>query len=120
MEHEAKILCYEEAYRTLRINYINRIISSVEAIQELIIRKHLTRLSRGDLLCMQHLAHELAGSGTTFGFPKITDSGRKADLFLHRALKNLPEGKTLDDAGFDEFKKLMMELSWACLAAVRD
>ena len=110
---------YEQAYQKLRVAYLKRLENSLEAIQNVLTQRQLGKLTRDDLLRAQHLAHGLAGSGTTFGFPDVTEAGRKADTFLTKALRAMPDdSKAMDDESFGELEKLMMDLHKACDSAV--
>jgi two-component system, cell cycle response regulator len=117
-EQGAKQLSYEEAYQKLRLSYVTRLKNSLEAIQNVLSQRKLGKLSKDDMARAQHLVHGLAGSGTTFGFPKVTEAGRKADLFLSKKLRDMPDGSTMDDESFAGLEKLLLELREACQSAV--
>jgi HPt (histidine-containing phosphotransfer) domain-containing protein len=85
-ENETARPSYENAYQKLLAGYVKRLTSSLDAIQNIIVQARRRKLTRDDLQRAQHLAHGLAGSGTTFGFPEITEAGRNADTFLTKSL----------------------------------
>ncbi len=110
---------YEDAYRKLRMAYIDRLQNSVESIDHILAQKEIGTLSRDTLQRAMHLAHGLAGSGTTFGFPEITMAGQKIDMFLVRAFKSMGANDILNEKNYQTYESMMMILRHACQDALQ-
>lgn len=110
---------YEDAYRKLRIAYVERLKNSVESIDHILAQKEMGTLSRDTLQRAMHLAHGLAGSGTTFGFPEITTAGQKIDMFLVRAFKTMGAEDALNEKNYQTYESMMMILRHACQDALQ-
>ncbi|AGH98903.1 response regulator [Micavibrio aeruginosavorus] len=109
---------YEETYQKLLYEYIRRLEKSVEAIDNILAQRQLSPLTKDDLLRAQMLAHGMSGSGATFGFSAVSDAGRKADVFLDRLIRSMPDDGTMDDESYPEFEMLMKVLQGTCRNAV--
>lgn len=109
---------YEETYQKLLYEYIRRLEKSVEAIDNILAQRQLNPLTKDDLLRAQMLAHGMSGSGATFGFSAVSDAGRKADVFLERLIRAMPDDGTMDDESYPEFEMLMKMLQGTCRNAV--
>lgn len=107
---------YEDAYQKLRNSFVDRLKNSVEAIDNILGQRQLGKLSKSDLARTQSLAHGLAGSGTTFGYPAVTEAGRSIDLFLEKTLKALADDGALSDEDYASFEAMMLALRQACLS----
>ncbi|WP_435640448.1 response regulator [Micavibrio aeruginosavorus] len=108
---------YEETYQKLLYEYIRRLEKSVEAIDNILAQRQLSPLTKDDLLRAQMLAHGMSGSGATFGFPAVSEAGRKADVFLERLVRSMPEDGTMNDESYPEFEMLMKVLQGTCRTA---
>ena len=111
---------YEEAYRQLKAGFITRLGNSITVIDNIMSRQQVGPLSTEDLERAMHLGHGLAGSGTTFGFPAVTDAGRKLDAFLERLLRSLPDEEAMGDEDRAIFESLMTDLKKSCESALAD
>ncbi len=117
---EFKAPSYEEAYQKLRTSFMERLKTSIEAIDRFFEQAEKGPLLKDSLERAMHLAHGLAGSGTTFGFPEITSRGQKIDSFLMRVLKSLLPEQGLDEKDFETFEKLMIHLRTACAEGIEN
>ena len=77
---------YKLAFLKLKQAYVNRLKNTIRIIDNIFDLKKYKSLTREDLLRVQVLVHGLAGSGTTFGYPQVTEIGRKADHFIHNLM----------------------------------
>ena len=111
---------YEDAYRQLKAGFITRLGNSITVIDNIIAQQQVGPLSITDLERAMNLGHGLAGSGTTFGFPAVTDAGRKIDSFLERLLRNMQEGEVMGDEDREVFENLMQALKKSCESALTD
>lgn len=109
---------YEEAYQQLKAGFMTRLANSVTAIDNIMAQRQMGGLSLKDLEQAMMMAHGLAGSGTTFGFPAVTETGRKVDSFVERLLRTLPEGEAPKPDDIQIFETLMAALHAACADAV--
>lgn len=110
---------YEETYAKLRGEYITRLEGNISDLSHLIDGFSSTPLSKEELLNIQSVAHGLSGSGTTFGFPDITDAGRKCDMFLEKIIKSIRSDDYLIKGDeHPEIKALLQAMCDACREAV--
>lgn len=111
---------YEAAYKRLRVDFITRLKGSVESIDNVVTQRQLAPLRLDDLIRAQRLAHNLSGSGTTFGFPAVTEKARVIDIFLDGITKILPEGQILDEENYKKLEDMLLELREVCANAVNE
>ncbi len=111
---ERKQQDYESAIRVLKHSYIRRLYNTVRIIDNILVLEKIVPFSRNDLLRAQSLVHGLAGSGTTFGFPEITQSGQQADYFLEQFLKKNSNSAELSHAQHAEFLRLLLSVQKVC------
>lgn len=110
---------YEEAYAKLRSAYITRLEGNIADLTHLIAEIASTPLSKEELLNIQSVAHGLSGSGTTFGFPDVTDTGRKCDVFLEKIIKMIrSDDDFIKGDEHPEMKPLLQAMCNACREAV--
>lgn len=109
---------YEEAYQQLKTGFITRLGHSITAIDNILSQAQYGGITTKDMEQAMILAHGLAGSGTTFGFPGVTDAGRKADHFIDRLLRGIAPGDRPSDDDIKNFIALMKELHEACSSAL--
>ena len=116
---EMKRPSFEETYQKLLYEYIRRLENAVDAINNILSQRQLAPLSRDDFARAQMLAHGMSGSGATFGFPGVSNAGRKADIFLDKLIRNVPDGTDMnvDDDVYAEFEILMKALQRECYDA---
>lgn len=79
---------FQQAFLRLQQTYIRRLENTVRIIDNIFDLEKLSPLVRTDLLRVQSLVHGLAGSGSTFGYPEISQEGAKADYFISALLKS--------------------------------
>jgi DNA-binding response OmpR family regulator len=108
---------YEDAYRQLHAAYIVRLRDSLAAIDNILAQKQIAPLAKDTLERAMHLAHGLAGSGTTFGFPDITAAGRRVDQHLDKIVRDMKPDDIMDEESFAAFHRQMMDLRAACETA---
>lgn len=109
---------YEEAYRQLKEQFIARLQSSISVIDNILAQTQIAPLQKVELARAMHLAHGLAGSGTTFGFPAVTAAGRKADSQIDKIVTPLPDGETPGREEMAKIESLLRELRGACQQAL--
>lgn len=105
---------YESAFRVLKHSYIRRLYNTVRIIDNILVLEKIVPLSRNDLLRAQSLVHGLAGSGTTFGFPEVTDVGHRADYFLEQFLKKSDADVDMSKTQHQEFLRLLVSVQKVC------
>jgi DNA-binding response OmpR family regulator/HPt (histidine-containing phosphotransfer) domain-containing protein len=105
---------FNEAYQKLHKAYVTRLENSIQAIDNILNQQQMGPLKKDVLERAMQLAHGLAGSGSTFGFPEVSKAGKKIDVFLEKILAALPVGGTISDSDFNEFEKMMYELQQTC------
>jgi DNA-binding response OmpR family regulator len=110
---------YEAAYAKLRTAYITRLEGNITDLTKWIRDVSATPLSKEELLNMQSLAHGLSGSGTTFGFPNVTDTGRSADIFLEKIIRAIRgDDDFIKGDEHPEMLPLLQSMHDACREAV--
>lgn len=117
---ERELLNYEDSYRRLHDTYVKRLGQSIDVIDNILSQKNIGTLSRETLNRAMHMAHGLAGSGTTFGFPRVTAAGQKVDIFLLKAFKNLGDAEILKDADYKIYEQLMIDLRNVCCESLKN
>lgn len=93
---------YDHLQRRLRRGYIERLPARIEALEAL-----CAQISAGDpgaIAEAQAIAHQLAGSGASYGFDEITVAGRALE---HAA----------DEAAFSAYDRLLEVLHEALAAS---
>ncbi len=111
---ERKQQDYESAFRVLKHSYIRRLYNTVRIIDNILVMEKIVPLNRNDLSRAQALVHGLAGSGTTFGFPEVTQAGQQADLFLEHFLKKADATASMTPAQHAEFQRLLLNAQKVC------
>ena len=101
---------YEEVYEKLKRAYVTRLNASITILETTLRNLVSGPLSQEDLANLQLLAHGLSGSGTTFGFPDVTEAGRLLDLYLDKPLK---------ESGQETLKNKIDALIQACEKALQ-
>ncbi len=97
----------EEGLRQLRLRYLKQLEERVTLLKKLHENGIQQELHAEDRLFLRALTHKLAGSGSIFGFPLITQSGKA----LEQALLEQPELST------DRILSLLNNLIEACTEA---
>ncbi len=97
--------------------YIERLKDDVISIEGILVKLRGGSWQEEDLKTTLRLIHNLAGSGTTFGFPEITSSAQALELHL-RALLSSPDAAASHDKGaITEFSRQLDEFYHLCLQA---
>ena len=65
----------QDKMRPLRLNYLRQLHERKGRIERLIALQEQSALSREDRAELKSQAHKLAGTGATYGFPKISEAG---------------------------------------------
>lgn len=72
----------QDAMRGLRVRYLIQLEERLQSLIQLKKKSEIGTLQDNDRQSLQFLAHKLAGSGTTFGFPAISEAGRILEVKL--------------------------------------
>lgn len=99
---------YEEVYKKLRESFDERLQTSLEYLEGLYMRNPFTATLE-ELQELMRLAHGLAGSGATFGYPHVTSKGQKLDHFLSIQLRKYKDS-TLDNDDMTSLFALLKDL----------
>jgi chemotaxis protein histidine kinase CheA len=105
----------EAAMRALRAEYL---YEAPERVREL--SAALGRLRAGDTSAFEDLGryfHRLAGSGGSYGFPKITERGRTAE---HAVIRLVGEARTLQREDFEILEEHVLNVAEAFQTAQRE
>ncbi|MCM2343388.1 MAG: response regulator [Alphaproteobacteria bacterium] len=105
---------YQQAFNRLKRAYIQRLENTVRIIDNILDLEQYSLPSREDLQRAQALVHGLCGSGTTFGFPEITEVGREADHFLDSFIKGMLPGERINSVMDREFDSMMIRVRDVC------
>lgn len=105
---------YQQAFNRLKRAYIQRLENTVRIIDNILDLEQYGLPKREDLQRAQALVHGLCGSGTTFGFPEITDIGREADHFLESYIKEMMPGESLDPDMDRQYDAMMVKVREVC------
>ena len=73
---------FAKEFQLLRSKYIANLTERASQISELWSMLRYLKWSDQGLRALQHLAHQLAGSGDTFGFPAISHAARQLESYL--------------------------------------
>lgn len=106
---------YEKAFRALKLAYVRRLYNTVRIVDNILSLEKIFPMGRNDLLRAQALVHSLAGSGTTFGFPAVTEAGQRADNFLEQFLKNNNADSVLSKVQRNQLLALLLDVQKICL-----
>jgi two-component system cell cycle response regulator len=111
------VINFEDTFQRLRQTYIERLRNSVEAIDNVLSQKQLAPLAAEDLKRAVALFHGLAGSGTTFGFPQVSESALKIEIFLDLVIGSLGEFDVMSEHQYQTFETMAQDLRKSCLRA---
>jgi two-component system cell cycle response regulator len=114
MGEEGSTPGFEDTYAKLRTAYVERLRDNHAFIKGVAEKTLSEPVDREDLAKMQALAHGLAGSGTTFGFPDVTTAGRKAEILAEKLYKSLKDDELLLGDPLAEYQAALNELADAC------
>lgn len=115
---EMKSSSFQEIYQQLHTAYMARLKSSTEAISNILAQQQLKAMSKDDLARAQSMVHNLAGSGTTFGFPEVTSTSQKAETFIEKLMRGMSAEDTLSAEDFAGLETVMTAVSTACTEAL--
>ena len=104
---------FEGDYQKLTDSYLDRLEHSAEALNNIVSLISAGNLRKDDLQRAQSIAHGLAGSGTLFGFPQITDVGREVDLHIVSLVEEFPVGRIPDEEQ-EKLRLVILKLLKAC------
>ncbi|MDB5491419.1 MAG: two-component response regulator [Micavibrio sp.] len=113
----SEIISFEDTFQRLRQTYIERLRNSVEAIDNVLAQKQLAPLAAEDLRRAITLFHGLAGSGTTFGFPQVSEAALKIEIFLDLVIGSLGEFDVMSEHQYQTFEAMSQDLRRSCLRA---
>lgn len=72
----------QDKMQALRKRYLVQLQERLEGLERLQSLCQAQSLSEDDRLTLRTIAHKLAGTGSTFGFPQISEAGRTLELAL--------------------------------------
>lgn len=113
----SEIISFEDTFQRLRQTYIERLRNSVEAIDNVLGQKQLAPLAAEDLKRAMNLFHGLAGSGSTFGFPQVSESALKIEVFLDLVIGSLGEFDVMSEHQYQTFETMSLDLRRSCQRA---
>ncbi|QQG35573.1 MAG: response regulator [Micavibrio aeruginosavorus] len=110
---------YQQAFNRLKRTYIQRLDNTIRIIDNILDLEQYNPPTREDLLRAQALVHGLCGSGTTFGFPEITEAARDADHFLDSLIKRMQPGEALNQEMDRQYDAVMIKVQDVCRGVCR-
>lgn len=117
---DLKNLEYQRAFLKLKHAYIRRLENTVRIIDNILDLEQYVMPARADMLRAQALVHGLAGSGTTFGYPQITEAGREADHLLSDILRQVDQGRAIGKNDEEVLEKVLKHVQKVCQSICRD
>ena len=105
---------FEKAFFQLKQAYIRRLANTVRIIDNILELEKTRMPKREDVMRAQALVHGLAGSGTTFGFPQITEIGHQADYFFEMLLREMREGAVIDADNYKTMQSWLRKTQNIC------
>lgn len=108
---------YQEAFRQLKTAYRERIAETIDMLDGYLGQEDPRYLYTEGLQCLLSLSHNMAGSGSTFGYPQITAKGREVNVYLKSLLS--PEPGLYDDA-WQVARAKLLALRTACVMALNE
>ena len=105
---------FDNVYETLRSTYVTRLRKSVTLLDALLHTKQTGPVSKHDVVEAHKLAHMLAGSGATFGFPNISEVAQVAEVFLSRYLKAARDGSTMSSVDSEIYENMLLNMRTIC------
>ncbi len=117
---ELKSLEYQQAFLKLKHAYIRRLENTIRIIDNILDLEQYAMPVRADMLRAQALVHGLAGSGTTFGYPHITDAGREADHLLTDILKEVDQGRAIGKDDEEVLERVLKHVQSVCQSICND
>lgn len=105
---------YKQAFLKLKIRYFQRLKNTVRIIDSILDLESFKPLTKDDVVRARSLVHGLSGSGTTFGFPLISEIGHKADKLMTAILRDYLIGDTVSPQAAIAFNDMMSEVRDVC------
>ncbi len=105
------VISFEDTFQRLRQTYVERLRHSVEAIDNVLSQKQLAPLSAEDLKRAVNLFHGLAGSGTTFGFPQVSESALKIEFSSNLVIGSLGEYDVMSEHQYQTFETMAQDFA---------
>ncbi len=99
--------------------YIERLKEDVAAIEAILKKMQSGDWQEEDYKVTQRLVHNLAGSGSTFGFPEITAFSRSLEIRLHELLSSPPQSNVSERETLTELSRQVNGLYQLCLQATQ-
>lgn len=113
----SEVISFEDTFQRLRQTYVERLRNSVEAIDNVLAQKQLAPLAVEDLKRGITLFHGLAGSGSTFGFPQVSEAALKIEVFLDLVIGSLGEFDVMSEHQYQTFETMALDLRRSCQRA---
>lgn len=107
-------LDYKQAFTKLKIRYYQRLRNTIRIIDNILDMESFKPLTRDDLSRARSLVHGLSGSGTTFGFPQISEVGQKGDKLLTAILRDYMIDDVVAPEAVIAFNDMMSEVRDVC------
>lgn len=105
---------FDNVYDALRVNYVVRLKKSAASIDAILEIKKTGMFFKKEAVAAHQLAHMLAGSGATFGFPNVSEVAHLAEQFLSKYLKTAADGSTMSSVDAEIFENLLVNLRTIC------
>ena len=108
---------YNNILNDLKAGYVERLRGFTSTLNETLARlkDSETPFRREDAIDLHMLAHSLAGSGTTFGFPHVSKSAYQTEEFLHHYLKSASHDSLMNPANIKILENLLTALRNVCV-----
>lgn len=111
---------YKQAFVKLKIRYYQRLQNTIRIIDSILDLESFKPLTKDDVSRARALVHGLSGSGTTFGFPQISEIGQKADKLTTAILRDYLVGDTVSPQAVIAFNDIMSEVRDICRESCRE
>lgn len=110
---------YEQSYQKLRVAFLQRLEKDAGAIESLFVHRKSEGWTKEEAEKAMYLAHGLAGSGSLFGYPEVSQKGRAADKFLAQILPSLSVQKNMSAEDSETLDAMLRGLQRVCVESTR-
>lgn len=111
---------YKQAFLKLKIRYFHRLKNTVRIIDSILELESFKPLTKDDVVRARSLVHGLSGSGTTFGFPHVSEIGHKADQMMTAILRDYLIDESVSPQATVAFNDMMLEVRDICRESCRE
>ncbi len=108
---------YNNIFNDLKAGYVDRLRGSIVTLNATLdqLKNPETPFRREDAIRLHLLAHSLAGSGTTFGYPHVSKSAYQTEEFLHQYLKSSGLDSLMNAVNTKILENLLTALCGVCV-----